>query len=153
MRVRSLMSNAVFSCTPAQTLADAARLLWEHDVGSVPIVDEANRPLAMLTDRDICMAAYLRGERIGDLAVSTAMSTALFTCHVEDALSQAEQTMMTRQVRRLPVVDDDGVLVGVLSLNDIVLARSRSKLRKVRDWLKGDVIDTLAGISKHRATT
>ena len=120
MRVRSLMSTTVYSCTADQTLDRAARLLWEHDLGCVPVVDAGGRPVAMLTDRDICMAAYLRGAPIAEIDIASAMSTDLFTCHVDDALSEAERTMMTRQVRRLPVVDDEGKLVAVLSLNDIV---------------------------------
>jgi CBS domain-containing protein len=150
MRVRSLMTTAVHSCTPDQTLADAARAMWEHDVGCVPVVDEAGRPIAMLTDRDICMAAYLRGRPIGDIQVASAMSPALFTCHVDDPLHEAERTMMTRQVRRLPVVDDAGLMVAVLSLNDIVLHRTSSTLSKVKERLRGNVVETLAAISRHR---
>lgn len=150
MRVRSLMSTAVHSCTSEQPLSQAARLLWEYDVGAVPVVDAAGRPVAMITDRDICMAAYLRGAPIAEIDVASAMSTDLFTCHVDDPLSEAERTMMTRQVRRLPVVDDDGKLVAVLSLNDIVLARKTNALGKVKAFLRGDVVETLAAISKHR---
>jgi CBS domain-containing protein len=150
MRVRSLMSTAVYSCTSDQTLAQAARLLWEHDLGCAPVVDAGGRPVAMVTDRDICMAAYLRGTPIAEIDVASAMSSNLFTCHVDDPLSEAERTMMTRQVRRLPVVDDEGRLVAVLSLNDIVLARKRTALSKVRAFLRGDVVETLAAISRHR---
>jgi len=150
MRVRSLMSPAVYSCRADQTLAQAARLLWEHDLGCVPVVDANGRPVAMLTDRDICMAAYLRGAPVAEIDIASAMSTDLFTCHVDDVLSEAERTMMTRQVRRLPVVDDEGKLVAVLSLNDIVLARKRTALSKVRAFLRGDVVETLAAISRHR---
>ncbi|MEY4511011.1 MAG: hypothetical protein RLZZ450_3133 [Pseudomonadota bacterium] len=150
MRVRSLMSTAVHSCTSEQTLAQAARLLWEYDVGAVPVVDAGGRPVAMITDRDICMAAYLRGAAIAEIDVASAMSTDLFTCHVDDPLSEAERTMMTRQVRRLPVVDDEGKLIAVLSLNDIVLARKTNAIGKVRAFLRGDVVETLAAISRHR---
>ena len=78
------------------------------------------------------------------------MSSTLYTCHVDDPIIRAEQTMMDRQVRRLPVVDDAGLLVGLLSLNDIVSARPRSTLGKVRERLRGHVLETLAAISRHR---
>jgi CBS domain-containing protein len=152
MRVRSLMSTTVQSCRADQTLAHAARLLWEYDVGCVPVVDAGNRPVAMITDRDICMAAYLRGAPIAEIDVASAMSTDLFTCHLDDPLGEAERTMMTRQVRRLPVVDDEGKLVAVLSLNDIVLARKRTGLSMVKAFLRGDIVETLAAISRHRDT-
>jgi CBS domain-containing protein len=150
MRVSRLMSASVYACTPDQTLAEAASLMWEHDVGCVPVVDAAARPIAMLTDRDICMAAYLRGVPIADLSVVTAMSAGVFTCHVKDDVRDAERIMMEQQVRRLPVVGDAGLLLGMLSLNDLVLARTRSRFGKVREQLRGTVIDTLAGISRHR---
>ena len=56
MRVRDLMSTEVHTCTRDQTLHAAARVMWEHDVGCVPIVDDRVQPIDMLTDRDICMA-------------------------------------------------------------------------------------------------
>ncbi len=152
MRVKRLMSASVYTCTPEQSLAEAAKLMWEHDVGCVPIVDVDGRPLAMLTDRDISMAAYLRGVPLGQLEIASAMSSNLFTCHVHEDVQHAERTMMEQQVRRLPVVNDAGVLLGVLSLNDLVLARTRSRLQKMRERLRGRVIDTLAAISRHRLT-
>jgi len=151
MRVRSLMTTAVHSCTPEQTLADAARVMWEHDVGCVPVIDEGGRPLGVITDRDVCMTAYLRGNPLGEMQVASAMSPSLFSCHLNDSVTDAERTMMTRQVRRLPVVDDHGVMVAILSLNDIVLNRTRSTLSKFRERLRGNVVETLAAISRHRS--
>lgn len=150
MRVKRLMSASVYSCSPDQSLAEAASLMWQHDVGCVPVVDPDGRPLAMLTDRDISMAAYLRGVPLAEIAVSSAMSSSLFSCHARDDVRDAERTMMEEQVRRVPVVNDAGVLLGVLSLNDIVLWRTRSKLTKVREQLRGHMMETLAAISRHR---
>jgi CBS domain-containing protein len=150
MRVKRLMSASVHTCAPDQSLADAASLMWAHDVGCVPVVDADQRPVAMLTDRDIAMAAYLRGVPLAQIEVASAMSSYVFTCHVHDDVRDAERTMMEQQVRRLPVINDAGVLLGVLSLNDIVLARTASTLHKVRERLRGRVIDTLAAISRHR---
>ncbi|HEX5658815.1 MAG TPA: CBS domain-containing protein [Polyangiales bacterium] len=152
MRVKRLMSASVYACTSDQSLAEAASLMWKHDVGCVPVVDGDQRPLAMLTDRDISMAAYLRGVPLAEIEVASAMSSRAFTCHARDDVRDAERTMMEQQVRRLPVVNDAGVLLGVLSLNDIVLARTGSALHKVRERLRGRVIDTLAAISRHRLT-
>ncbi|MET0284605.1 MAG: CBS domain-containing protein [Polyangiales bacterium] len=153
MRVKRLMSASVYACTPDQSLADAASAMWERDVGCVPVVDTDWRPIAMLTDRDISMAAYLRGVAIGEISIESAMSAGVFTCHVHDDVRDAERTMMERQVRRLPVVNDAGVLLGVLSLNDLVLARTRSRLHAMRERLRGHVIETLAAISRHRLAT
>lgn len=153
MRVRDLMSASVYVCTPAQTLSEAANLMWEHDVGCVPIVDAESRPIAMLTDRDIAMSAYLRGAPLAEISVASAMSNVVFSCHLRDSLRAAESTMMEQQVRRLPVVNNAGVLMGMLSLNDIVLARTSSKVSRMREKFRGRVIETLASISRHRLPT
>jgi CBS domain-containing protein len=153
MRVKRLMSASVYACRSDQSLAEAASLMWTHDVGCVPIADADGRPIAMLTDRDICMAAYLRGVPLAAIEVASAMSARVFTCHARDDMGDAERTMMEQQVRRLPVVNDAGVLLGVLSLNDIVLARTRSPLHKLRERLRGGVIETLAAISRHRLSS
>lgn len=150
MRVRDLMSTEVHTCTRDQTLQAAARVMWEHDVGCVPVVDDLLTPIAMLTDRDICMSAYTRGERVHEISVRSAMSADVRTCHQDDLVTRAEQTMMQAQVRRLPVVNDQGMLVGILSLNDIVLARTGSLLGTVRQRLFGGALKTLAAISKRR---
>ncbi|MBL9007027.1 MAG: CBS domain-containing protein [Myxococcales bacterium] len=122
MQVQQLMSEPVLVCHTSDTLSDAARFMWENDVGAVPIVDNQGRVVSMLTDRDICMAAYTQGRPLSEIGVSVAMSERLVVCHPEDSLERAEELMSLYQVRRLPVVDLEGLVLGILSLND--LARS-----------------------------
>lgn len=150
MRVRDLMTPNVHCCTTDQSASDAARAMWDFDIGCVPVVDGAHKPIAMVTDRDICMAAYTRGQAPSQLAIEHVMSRELFTCQASDSLASAERTMKERQVRRLPVVDEDGKLVGILSLNDLVLAGTRSPLAAVKQRLRGDVSETLAAVSRRR---
>jgi CBS domain-containing protein/effector-binding domain-containing protein len=150
MHVENAMTTDVQTCGRAQSLQDAARLLWDHDIGALPVVDDERRPIGMITDRDICMAAYTQGKKLSELGVASAMSQHIYVCHAQDLLSAAEQTMAAQQVRRLPVVNDRGTLIGMLSMNDIVLARTRTPLRSAAERLLGDITQTLAAISQHR---
>jgi len=130
MKVAELMVEEVTACSPDDALNRAAQIMWENDCGCVPVVDRAARLIAMLTDRDICMAAYTRGGTLKDIKVSAAMSSELFACKPDDDLLEAQKMMRERQVRRLPVSDDKGRLVGVLSLNDVARAIARKAVTK-----------------------
>ena len=118
MRVRDLMSQHVCCCQPDATLNDAARIMWEHDCGAVPVVESSSTKhvIGMVTDRDIAMAAYLQGRPLDSRHVASVMSRFLATCKPEDTLESAEQTMASHHVRRLPVVDSEGDLVGLISI-------------------------------------
>lgn len=122
MKIRDLMTSPVHTCRPHDSLEDAARQLWEHDCGMLPVVDHEGRVGAAITDRDICMGAYTRGGRLADLRVADSMSRDIVTCKPDDDVATAVERMAARQLHRLPVVDADGKPCGVLSLNDIALA-------------------------------
>jgi CBS domain-containing protein len=94
--------------------------MQENDCGVVPVVDATGHVVAMLTDRDICMAALVGRRPLYELQVESACSKSLFVVHPRDSIKFAEEMMREHQVRRVPVIDDDGGLVGVLSLSDLV---------------------------------
>lgn len=144
--VNQIMSRDVFSCAPTDSLEQAARIMWEHDVGVVPIVDAGNRVVGMLTDRDACMAAYTKGQTLGSIQCGDAMSTRIVSSFLDDDLRRAEQLMRDAQVRRLPVVDREGHLIGILSQNDLL----REIGRHGREMTSDEVTSTLAAISKPR---
>jgi CBS domain-containing protein len=151
MEVHELMVTNVAICRPHDTLDHAARLMWENDCGSVPVVDEKGCVVGMLTDRDICMAAYTRGISLRNGQVSSAMSKELFTCTAEEDLSTAEALMRTHKVRRLPVIGAQGRLAGIISLNDIVREaereRATSAARRVSDT---EITQTFGSICEPR---
>jgi CBS domain-containing protein len=149
MDISGLMTRKVSCCTPDDSLAKAARLMWDHDIGSVPVVDGQGRALAMITDRDICMAGYLTGKRLGEVSTGSAMSRKLVSCKETDSSETAEELMRASQVRRLPVVDAAGKLVGIISLNDLARAsvdvRGRPKAVELQR-----MVTTLAAICEPR---
>jgi CBS domain-containing protein len=117
--VHDAMRTRVHVCAPDDTLARAAQLMWDKDLGCLPVCGPGRRPIAMLTDRDIAMASFTQWKHLAEISVESAMSHALFTCSPDDELVYAEEIMRRNQVRRLPVVDEQGTLVGLLSLADV----------------------------------
>ncbi len=149
MKVSELMSTDVKACSPHDTLNRAAQLMWENDCGVAPAVDEHMRPVGMITDRDVCMAAYTQGVRLADATVERVMSRNAHTCAPGDDLTVAEKTMRERRVRRLAVVDKEGRLVGILSLSDIAREAEReraakSRKRQVKDAEVAEILGALS---------
>lgn len=130
MLVESLMTRDVEVCRPDSTLADAAAVMWRRDCGVVPVVEEGGRVVGVVTDRDICMALSMRGQRAAEVRVAEVLTGGVQTCTPVDDVREALEAMARRQVRRLPVVDSRGHLVGVLSINDIIRHTRKGKPRK-----------------------
>jgi CBS domain-containing protein len=151
MKVEDIMTTEVGRCRAYDAADHAAKIMWEQDCGAVPVVDQDGRVVAVLTDRDICIAAFTQGRALSDIRVSSAMSRRLWSCRPDDDVKDAEKAMRTNQVRRLPVVDAEGRLIGILSLSDLArqamsATRSRSKKKDVAVAVS-DVGETLGAIS------
>lgn len=150
MNVEQLMQRTVHTCRVHHTLNDAAQLMWEHDCGCIPVVDDQGKAIGMLTDRDICMAAYTRGRPLWELCVADAMAPNPRTCRMSESLQDAEKIMRDEQVRRLPVVDRHSRVVGLLSLNDIARQAAREAGRSRRNIVPDEVASTLGSICTPR---
>jgi CBS domain-containing protein len=124
--------------------------MWDCDIGCLPVLDGTGQVVGMITDRDICMAAFTRGERLQDIPVSIAMAKEVLSCSPDATLVEAEEVMRSGQVRRLPVIDSDSCLVGIVSLNDLALLAEREIGRKNRDLSAQEVTATLAAICAPR---
>jgi len=145
VKAESLMTLDTQACRAEDSLHRAAQLMWENDCGSVPVVDSDRRVIGMITDRDICMAAFTQRGDLHSHPVSSAMSHQAHSCSPGDSVSVAEHLMREQQIRRIPVVDD-GELVGMLSLNDIALGAADPH----NDLIFDEVGRTLASICAHR---
>jgi len=115
--VKDAMSSDVKTATPSLSLADAAKLMKQEDVGSVPVVD-GERLICMLTDRDIVVRGIADGSDPHAVTAGDIASRDIVTIRPDDDLDEALRLMAQHQVRRLPVVDD-GHLVGVLAQADV----------------------------------
>lgn len=150
MNVEQIMTRLVKTCSPDDSLDTAAGLMWDHDFGCVPVIDEQERCVGVITDRDICMAAYTQGQRLGDIRVRAAMSGACHTAGPHDPVASAERTMQDNEVRRLPVVDEVGRVVGIVSLADITCEAARESNSKRGDVTLEEVAVTLSAVSRPR---
>jgi CBS domain-containing protein len=152
MEVRELMTAPVRTVFKDDTLSCAVKMMRDHAVGCVPVVDEAGVLVGVLTDRDVTLAAYEVGEALWKLPVEQYMSRTVRTCVPDDRIEHAARTMRQYRVRRLPVVDGQGHPIGILSLDDLVHA-SRQPILEPTPGLTADELDdtfdAVSGRSKH----
>ena len=143
MLIAEVMTPGPITCTPDTTVAEAARLMWEGDCGVLPVVDDAGKLTGVVTDRDLFIALATRDVRASELAVGTVARPSPVTCTPRDDVPHAMAKMRSRRVRRLPVIEKGGTLVGIVSMNDLVLAVAPETS------LGGQVVGTLQTISEH----
>ena len=120
MKVKELMVRDVRTCFAEDDLNRAAQIMWDADCGAVPVVDAAGIVKGMITDRDVCMAAYTKGRTLGAIHVRVAMAKEIAACSPEDTLESALLIMKKARVRRLPVTERNGKLIGIVSVSDLV---------------------------------
>lgn len=124
MRVQDVMSESPACCSPGQTVQDAAAEMVRCDCGSVPVVEDDGRVVGIVTDRDIACRCIAEGKG-AHTPIREAMSSPARCCTVDDDVAVAEQIMAEGMVRRVPVVDDQGRIRGIVAQADIALARSQ----------------------------
>jgi CBS domain-containing protein len=149
MRVQDIMTETVKVCVPDANLAEAAAIMWEADCGTIPVVSDGGKVVGMITDRDMAVALGTRDRRASDIAVRDVISGELYSCHPEDDIHTALKTMRKDKIRRLPVVDETGVLQGILSMNDIALHAEKFDEHRTIDLTYEDVVSTLKAICEH----
>lgn len=119
MKIREVMSKEVHLVDPKTPIKEVAMAMRERDCGLVPI-GENDRLVGMVSDRDIALRAVAEGKD-PKTAVGDIMSPEIFYCFEDQMLEEARDTMSKKQIRRLPVVDRDKRLVGIVSLGDMAI--------------------------------
>jgi CBS domain-containing protein len=151
MNTADIMTKSVSTCNATDSLNHSAQLMWDQRCGCLPVLDQSGRVVGMLTDRDVCMAAYTQGRRLDDITVGIAMSRPVRTCPPTATIEEAEDLMMAHAVRRLVVVDASGQILGLVSIDDIA--------RCGAEWDGAGEIDleraalALGEISRRKTTT
>jgi CBS-domain-containing membrane protein len=120
MKVSDVMTPEVRACTLHDSLNAAARIMWDHDCGTAPVIDAHGKLVGIVTDRDIAMAAYTQGLPLEAIPVQRAMSAKVISCGRNDELETAHSLMRSHEIHRIPVVDSRGRLAGIVSLSDLV---------------------------------
>jgi CBS domain-containing protein len=120
VRVRDIMTPDPASCTPESTARDAATLMRDNDCGSIPVVesDRSSKLVGTVTDRDLAIRGLADGKG-PDTPVRDLMTPSPITCGPDDEVEIVREVMVARQVRRVPVVDERGILVGIVAQADI----------------------------------
>jgi CBS domain-containing protein len=123
MNVSEIMAKSPAVCTPDTPIHDVARSMVEHDCGAIPVVESQDtpRPVGVITDRDIVVRLVAEGRNPLDARAADAMTEGIATVSPDMSLEACAQVMEQNQVRRVPVVDEVGVVIGIVSQADVVL--------------------------------
>lgn len=146
MKVKEVMMLTPYACHPETNLGAATELMWSGNCGFLPVLDISGRIKGVVTDRDICVALGTRNVPAGNATVGEVMHGKLFACGPEDDVHDALQTMQEGHVRRLPVINADAKLVGVISLHSILLRSEPSHAGRVPEVSSDEVVRTYRAI-------
>jgi CBS domain-containing protein len=138
MLVTNIMTRGVQCAHPDMTIREAAEVMKDFDVGVLPVCDDDDRLVGMLTDRDIAVRAVAEGKDPRTTRASDIMTPEVVYCFEEQDVVDAAKLMEAKQIRRLVVLNSDKRLVGILSLCDLAI--------KTRDeMLVGEAVEAISG--------
>jgi len=143
MKVADMMAKPPAYCSPQTNLAAAVEILWRQNCGILPIVDSEEKVVGLVTDRDICVALGTRNRLPSDMTVGEVTSGKVIACKPDDDIRGALATMAEAKVRRLPVIDAEGKLQGVLSVDDVVLRTETGTIKGDSELSFEDLANTL----------
>jgi CBS domain-containing protein len=142
MKCFEIMTANPYFCNSEVGIGEAVRIMWEHDCGDVPVTNgiDGGELIGVITDRDIAMHVVTNDACPSDVKVSDCMSSPVITCNGEDSIEKAMEIMSEKQIRRVPVVDENGKCIGIISQADLI-----SHAEEIGDaW---SIMNTLSGIS------
>jgi CBS domain-containing protein len=150
MKIKEIMTSPVQVCAPGTNLAEAATMMWDSDCGALPVVDHDGKVVGMITDRDVCIAVATKGRPAAEITVWETTTGKVFSARPDQDVKEALHLMEKEKIRRLPVVDDDGTLLGMLSMNDLILVAEERRGRTAPALTASDLVQALKSISAHR---
>lgn len=147
MKVRDLMSTKVATIHSDTNLAAAGALMWENDCGILPVVDDSEKLIGVITDRDICIALCTRSARSSELTARDIAISRILSCAPDEDVRTALGTMREAKIHRLPVVNNAGTLEGIVSMDDIVACAEKGDGKTEVGY--EDVVKALQAIGTH----
>ena len=130
MKIEDVMTRRVVAARADTELAHLARVMWDNDCGAVTVVDAEEKVVGIVTDRDLCMGAHFSGKSLRELRASACMGSEVLTCRPGDDVLAVVAAMGRRQVRRIPVTDGAGRLVGLVAVGDLCAAHKKAKAKE-----------------------
>ena len=143
MKIKDIMTTDVRTCQPGTNLAAAGALMLDGDCGILPVVDKG-KLVGVVTDRDMYIALATRNTLASQVTVGEVARQQVWTCGPDDDVHVALETMKAHRVRRLPVEGFGGTVMGIVSMNDILLAAGARKAIR-----NDEVVDTFQEICAH----
>jgi len=131
MQVRDIMSSEAVCCFPDAAVADAARLMVDHDCGEIPVCDRDGSLIGVITDRDIVCRTIARGDDPRRFAVEECMSTPVVAVTADTDVEHCARLMEEYQIRRVPVVDGDGACIAMVTQADLAIRGPRETTMEV----------------------
>lgn len=135
MKIKDIMTSNPTCCPPNATLDQVAQVMRDEDIGAVPIVESngGNRLLGVVTDRDIAVRAVAAGRDPSKVTARDCMTAPAVTCRDDGSLEDCADTMASQRIRRMPIVDADGMLCGIIAQADLQATDARSLKQHVAD--------------------
>lgn len=143
MKVSDVMTKTPVFCRPETNLGSAVEVLWNRNCGILPVVDGDGRVVSVVTDRDICIALGTRSRLPGELTVGEVATRRAVCCGSDEDVRSALGKMAEAKVRRLPVVNADGGLEGLLSMDDVIGRTNPKSTAKGNGLTAEDVVSVL----------
>jgi len=140
MKVKEVMTGTPYHIPLDANLGMATELMWKGNCGFLPVVDAQKKVCGVITDRDICVALGTRNQTAGQVLVEEVVQRRVFACNPEDDIHMALQTMREGHVRRLPVVDYNGDLAGVVSMDDLLFRAEPERAGKEPELSADEVV-------------
>jgi CBS domain-containing protein len=130
MKIKHVMTKDPTCCVPSDTVQRAASIMRDQNAGVVPVIEneQSQKIVGVVTDRDLCMNVVAEGRDPRTTQVHESMTTTVVSCASQDSIEKATELMRENQIRRIPVVDEQRRLVGIISMADIV---GRANVRTV----------------------
>jgi CBS domain-containing protein len=150
MKVKEVMMGTPYYCHLETNLGSATELMWNANCGFLAVETADGKVIGVITDRDICIALGTRSRLPGEIAVGEVMSGKLYSSAPDDDIHVALQTMKEGKVRRLPVIAQKGSLVGVISMDDILLRTEPMSLGKEPELSSAEVVRAYRAITQRQ---
>lgn len=124
MKCKDIMTKYIKMCRPECTVKDSTQIMKDQNCGAVPIVDDNNKVVGIVTDRDIAIKCILEEKDASRTKISEVMTKKVITCREDEDIDEAIRKMKDNKIRRIPIVDKNNVLLGMVSLGDIAVITS-----------------------------
>ena len=144
MKIEQIMTPSPATCGPTDNLGQVVEHMWDADCGIVPVVDDGGHLLGVITDRDICITTGTRDLAPAQIRAVDMVRGSVVACRPDDDLQTALALMKQHRLRRLPVTTEEGILHGIVSLNDIALIAGRKETVSATE-----VLATMKAICAH----